>query len=71
MEWLRDGIAVVRIKSVPSGTGGGMKATQQVIDQYERYVMNTYVRQPLVITKGKGSRVWDVEGQEYLDLFPG
>ncbi|MBI4340670.1 MAG: aspartate aminotransferase family protein [Candidatus Omnitrophica bacterium] len=33
--------------------------------------MNTYVRQPLVITKGKGSRVWDVEGQEYLDLFPG
>ncbi len=47
------------------------QATQVVIKQYEKYVMNTYVRSPLVITKGKGSRVWDVGGREYLDLFPG
>jgi len=47
------------------------RATENVIDAYERYVMNTYVRSPLVLTKGKGSRVWDVEGREYLDLFPG
>ena len=46
-------------------------ATQQVIKAYERYVMDTYLRKPLVITKGKGSRIWDVEGHEYLDLFPG
>ncbi|MBI4354534.1 MAG: aspartate aminotransferase family protein [Candidatus Omnitrophica bacterium] len=45
--------------------------TQDVISQYERYVMDTYVRQPLVLVKGKGSRVWDLEGHEYLDLFPG
>ncbi len=45
--------------------------TQKVIEQYERYVMNTYVRSPLALTKGKGSRLWDVEGREYLDLFPG
>jgi len=42
-----------------------------VIAQYDRYVMPTYVRQPLVIVKGKGSRVWDDRGREYLDLFPG
>ncbi|MBI4343306.1 MAG: aspartate aminotransferase family protein [Candidatus Omnitrophica bacterium] len=48
-----------------------MTATEDVINQYERYVMNTYVRNPLVITKAKGSRVWDVDGHEYLDLFPG
>ena len=47
------------------------QAASQVIKQYDRYVMNTYVRSPLVITKGKGSRVWDVDGREYLDLFPG
>ena len=47
------------------------QATTAVIKQYEQYVMDTYVRQPLVLTKGKGSRVWDVEGHEYLDLFPG
>ncbi len=46
-------------------------ASQHVIEQYDRYVMSTYVRTPLVITKGKGSRVWDIEGREYLDLFPG
>ena len=49
-----------------------MTATsREVIAQYERYVMNTYVRHPLVLVKGKGSRVWDVDGHEYLDLFPG
>ena len=47
------------------------QSTQDVIAQYNKYVMNTYVRQPLVLVKGKGSRVWDVEGREYLDFFPG
>ena len=46
-------------------------ASEKVIALYDRYVMNTYTRSPLVITKGKGSRVWDIEGREYLDLFPG
>ena len=47
------------------------QAANKVIEQYDRYVMNTYVRSPLVLTKAKGSRVWDVDGREYLDLFPG
>lgn len=46
-------------------------STQLLIKMYEQYVMNTYVRQPLAITKAKGSRVWSLEGHEYLDLFPG
>ena len=45
--------------------------TKDVMLQYEKYVMNTYVRQPLALVKGKGSRVWDLEGHDYLDLFPG
>ena len=48
-----------------------MGTSADVMKQYERYVMHTYVRQPLVVTKGKGSRVWDLDGHEYLDLFPG
>jgi len=47
------------------------QTTQEVIEQYDRYVMNTYVRSPLVLVKGKGSRVWDLDGHEYLDVFPG
>lgn len=30
-----------------------------------------YYERPLVLTKGKGSRVRDIEGREYLDLFAG
>jgi predicted acetylornithine/succinylornithine family transaminase len=30
-----------------------------------------YKRFPVCLVKGEGSRVWDAEGQEYLDLFPG
>lgn len=48
-----------------------MMTTHDVIAQYDRYVMSTYVRSPLVLVKGKGSRVWDLEGHEYLDAFPG
>ena len=47
------------------------RASQDAIKRYERYVMNTYARSALVLSKGKGSRVWDVDGREYLDLFPG
>lgn len=48
-----------------------MMTSRDMIAQYHRYVMDTYVRNPLVLVKGKGSRVWDLEGREYLDLFPG
>jgi len=33
--------------------------------------MPTYTRVPVCLVKGKGSRVWDLEGKEYLDFFPG
>src|SRR2546428_4989519 len=29
------------------------------------------LRPPMVIERGHGSRVWDVEGREYLDLIAG
>jgi len=45
--------------------------TQELIAQYEKFVMKTYTRIPTVIVKGKGLKVWDVEGNEYLDFFPG
>jgi len=33
--------------------------------------MPTYTRLPVCLVKGKGSRVWDLQGKEYLDFFPG
>ena len=33
--------------------------------------MPTYARVPVCLVKGKGARVWDLEGKVYLDFFPG
>ncbi|MBR5584192.1 MAG: aminotransferase class III-fold pyridoxal phosphate-dependent enzyme, partial [Lachnospiraceae bacterium] len=49
-----------------------MKATTaQVITDGQKYVMNTYGRLPIVIDKGEGSYVWDLDGNRYLDLVAG
>ncbi|MFA5160125.1 MAG: aspartate aminotransferase family protein [Candidatus Omnitrophota bacterium] len=45
--------------------------TADVQKLYDEYVMPTYTRLPVCLVKGKGSRVWDLEGKEYLDFFPG
>jgi acetylornithine/N-succinyldiaminopimelate aminotransferase len=45
--------------------------TADVQKLYDEYVMPTYTRVPVCLVKGKGSRVWDIEGKEYLDFFPG
>ncbi len=35
------------------------------------YVMETYSRLPIRLVRGKGCRVWDDEGNEYLDMISG
>ncbi|MGH7259164.1 MAG: acetylornithine transaminase [Nitrospiraceae bacterium] len=37
----------------------------------DRYLMNTYARTPISIVRGRGSRVYDLEGREYLDFVAG
>jgi len=38
---------------------------------YARHVVPTYGRFPLCLTRGKGARVWDEDGREYLDFTSG
>lgn len=45
--------------------------TQDVQNLYSEYILPTYTQLPVCLVKGKGSRVWDLEGREYLDFFPG
>ncbi len=45
--------------------------TQEVIDLYKQYIIHVYTQSPIALVKGKGARVWDIEGKEYLDFFPG
>ncbi|MDO8520200.1 MAG: aspartate aminotransferase family protein, partial [Deltaproteobacteria bacterium] len=36
-----------------------------------RFILPTYSRMPIALVKGKGSKVWDADGKEYLDFFAG
>jgi acetylornithine/N-succinyldiaminopimelate aminotransferase len=38
---------------------------------FQEFVVPTYGRYDLVLVRGRGSRVWDVEGKEYLDFGAG
>ncbi len=44
---------------------------QNWMDRADKVVMSTYGRQPLVLVKGEGCRVWDDGGEEYLDFLAG
>ena len=46
-------------------------ASQNWMDRADKVVMSTYGRQPLVLVKGEGCRIWDDEGREYLDFVAG
>lgn len=48
-----------------------MTKTDKVKELYDKYVMATYKRIPLCLVKGKGTFAWDIEGNRYIDLFPG
>lgn len=41
------------------------------IAEERRYLFQNYVRQPVVLVRGRGTRVWDDEGREYLDFVGG
>lgn len=45
--------------------------TQDVIQQYDSFVIANYGRTPIVMDRGEGSYIWDLDGKKYLDFFPG
>jgi predicted acetylornithine/succinylornithine family transaminase len=46
-------------------------SSEQTIQLFDRYVIPNYGRFPVSLVRGEGSKVWDSEGNCYLDLFPG
>jgi predicted acetylornithine/succinylornithine family transaminase len=48
-----------------------MMNAEELKGLYEKYVMNTYRRFPVVLVRGRGARVWDIDGKEYLDMAGG
>jgi len=44
---------------------------KKLIEESQKYLMNTYKRFPIVLRKGRGMTVWDTEDNEYLDFLAG
>ncbi|MFN3396013.1 MAG: acetylornithine transaminase [Thermodesulfovibrionales bacterium] len=44
---------------------------RKFFEESSHYVMNTYNRMPVVLRKGRGIKVWGVNGKEYLDFVAG
>ena len=45
--------------------------TEELMQGAQKYLMDTYTRYPLALARGQGTRVFDVEGREYLDFLAG
>jgi acetylornithine and succinylornithine aminotransferases len=44
---------------------------EAIRQEEESLLFRTYARYPLALDRGKGCRVWDYDGKEYLDLLAG
>jgi acetylornithine/N-succinyldiaminopimelate aminotransferase len=52
--------------TTPAGQG-----TRDIIARYDAYMINNLPRQSVAVVRGQGSKLWDADGREYLDLFSG
>lgn len=46
-------------------------SSAETVELFQKYVVPNYGRYPVNLVRGEGSKIWDAEGNEYLDLFPG
>jgi acetylornithine/LysW-gamma-L-lysine aminotransferase len=45
--------------------------TEQIVDLESRHGSGIYNKQPLVLVRGEGARLWDADGREYIDCIGG
>ncbi|MEJ2503462.1 MAG: aminotransferase class III-fold pyridoxal phosphate-dependent enzyme, partial [Gemmatimonadota bacterium] len=43
--------------------------TERYLEEAERYSAHNYHPLPVVLTRGEGIWVWDVEGNRYMDML--
>jgi len=46
-------------------------ATQDILNRGRQYLLPVYARPDFVLSHGKGSWVWDVDGRKFLDFGAG
>src|SRR6185503_15019199 len=63
-------------RNLYQGRGGDRGGTEVMKNRdiaalTDKYVAHTYARTPIALVKGKGVKVWDADGKEYLDFLAG
>ena len=48
-----------------------MTTTEEIIQREKQFLLQTYSRYPLVIGRGKGVFLFDLDGKKYLDFVAG
>src|SRR5580692_12898668 len=48
-----------------------MKTFEQIAELERQFLLGTYSRYPVVLERGKGVFVYDIEGKKYLDFVSG
>ncbi|MDL2306888.1 aspartate aminotransferase family protein [Desulfovibrio sp. OttesenSCG-928-C06] len=48
-----------------------MNSFNEVKERADKVLCKTYARYPIAVKSAKGSRLWDFEGREYIDLLTG
>ena len=46
-------------------------STDKLIEESRTYLMNTYNRYPVVFVRGRGMKLYDSDGKEYIDFLGG
>ncbi|KAI0370201.1 acetylornithine and succinylornithine aminotransferase [Pilatotrama ljubarskyi] len=55
----------------PEDAASVTPAVKEVLDRSHAYILPVYARPPIVMAKGKGPYIWDVQGRQYLDFSAG
>jgi acetylornithine/N-succinyldiaminopimelate aminotransferase len=55
--------------ALPASNTAG--TSEQWMEKAKAHLLQNYKQQPIVLERGLGSKVWDAEGREYLDLLGG
>ncbi|MDO5618704.1 acetylornithine transaminase [Kocuria sp.] len=58
------------MSAVPANTAPAL-TQEQLLDRYKSHLLNVFGTPQAVLVRGEGSRVWDADGEELLDLLGG
>jgi predicted acetylornithine/succinylornithine family transaminase len=48
-----------------------MSEQERIVEATGKHLIPSYARLPVAMARGKGARIWDADGKEYLDFFAG